>query len=153
MLGRRMFDWPSKGRLNPALEMERLSRDISQLSSAVLGRPGLWFLPSHVFPAVNITEDKEKYYVRAELPGMRAEEISVEVDGKNLAISGERKISFEGQNARYHRREREAGKFSRGIALPGEINADHIDAKMVNGILTVALEKSTTSKPKQIRVN
>jgi HSP20 family protein len=105
-----------------------------------------------VFPAINITEDKEKYYVRAELPGMKANEVQVEVTGRNLAISGERKIQSEGENAKYHRREREAGKFSRVIGLPGEVNADSVDARLVNGLLTVTIDKSMAAKPKQITV-
>ncbi|MGD8365922.1 MAG: Hsp20/alpha crystallin family protein, partial [Desulfobacterales bacterium] len=53
----------------------------------------------------------------------------------------------------YHRREREAGKFSRVIGLPGDIDSNSVEAKMVNGILTVVISKSEASKPKQISVN
>ena len=126
MLARRMFDLPGMGWRNPFSELERMKREMDQLTSAVLGGPGFRFLPSRVFPAVNITEDKDKYYVRAEFPGIKADEIDVQVNGRNLAISGERKIQSEGENARYHRREREAGKFSRVIGLPGEITADEV---------------------------
>jgi HSP20 family protein len=152
MVTRRLFDLPAMGWRNPFTEMERMARDMNLLANAALGRPMFRFAPSRVFPAVNITEHKEKYYVRAELPGITADEIELQVTGRNLAISGERKIRSEGETAKYHRREREAGKFSRIIGLPGDIDADNIDAKMVNGVLTVSIGKSEAAKPKQISV-
>lgn len=109
-------------------------------------------MPSGVFPAINLTENKDHYYVRAELPGMKSQEIDIQVAGRNLSISGERQIQSEGENARYHRREREAGKFSRIISLPDEINADKIDAHLLNGVLTVTVAKAEAVKPKQITV-
>jgi HSP20 family protein len=105
-----------------------------------------------VFPLINLTEDKDNYYVRAELPGVKGEEIDIQVTGKNLAISGERRIVAEKENARYHRREREAGTFSRMVGLPGEIDADKVEANLENGILTIVVAKAEIAKPKQISV-
>ena len=154
MIERRMFRVPGMVWRNPLTEeMERIKRDMSKLTKAMFSRPELPFPPSRVFPAVNITEDKDRYYVRAELPGIKSDEIDVQVDGRNLAISGERKIQSEGENARYHRREREAGKFSRVIGLPGDINADKVNAEMDNGVLTIAIDKAEAAKPRQISVN
>jgi len=62
-----------------------------------------------VFPFINLSENKDSYFVRAEMPGLKADDISISVTGNNLSISGERKIASEGENVRYHRREREAG--------------------------------------------
>jgi HSP20 family protein len=106
-----------------------------------------------VFPLTNLTEDKNKYYIRAELPGVKGEELDIQVTGKNLAISGERKIAAAEEGARYHRREREAGSFSRMIGLPGEIDADNVEANLENGILTIAISKAEIAKPKQISVS
>jgi HSP20 family protein len=105
-----------------------------------------------VFPLVNLTEDKNSYYVRAELPGVKADALDIQVTANNLAISGERKIAAEEEGARYHRREREAGTFSRITALPGDIDSDKVDAKLENGILTVVVSKAEAAKPKQIAV-
>jgi len=137
---------------NPFADLENLTRRMDLLTNAMYGRPGTSVMMPKVFPAINITEDKDKYYVRAELPGIKANEIQVEVTGKNLSISGERKIQSEGKNTKYHRREREAGRFSRVIGLPGEVDADSVDARLVNGLLTVAITKSAAAKPKQITV-
>jgi HSP20 family protein len=105
-----------------------------------------------VYPLINLTEDKDKYYVRAELPGVKGDELDIQVTGNNLAISGERKISAEDEDARYHRREREAGTFSRMIGLPGEVNADKVEAHLANGILSIEVSKAEVAKPKQISV-
>ena len=153
MIARRMINFPSTGWQNPFEEMGRMVEQMDVLTKAMLGRPGMRLSPTRVFPTVNITEDKDNFFVRAELPGIKSDEIDVMVNGRNLTITGERKIQFEGENAKYHRREREAGKFSRVIGLPGDIDADKVDAKMVNGVLTVIISKSETSRPKQITVN
>lgn len=87
-----------------------------------------------VFPLLNLTEDKNNYYVRAELTGVKGDELDIQVTGKNLAISGERKFAAEEEGARYHRREREAGIFSRMIGLPGEVDTDKVEANLENGI-------------------
>jgi HSP20 family protein len=104
-----------------------------------------------VYPLVNLTEDKDKYYVRAELPGVKGDDLDIQVTGNNLAISGQRKIEAE-EGVRYHRREREAGTFSRMIGLPGEVDSDKVDAKLENGLLTIAIHKAEAAKPKQISI-
>jgi HSP20 family protein len=105
-----------------------------------------------VFPLVNLTEDKNGYYVRAELPGLTAGELNISVTGNSLSISGQRKIASEGQDIRYHRREREAGSFNRIVSLPGEVDSDKVEAKLKDGILTVHVPKAEVAKPKQITV-
>ena len=105
-----------------------------------------------VFPLINLSEDKDNYFVRAEMPGLKADDINISVTGSNLSISGERKIPSEGEDVRYHRREREAGTFSRVVALPGEVDADKVEARHEQGILTVVIPKAEAAKPKQITV-
>ena len=153
MFARRLFDFPSMGWQHRFSDLEHLSRQMDRLTQAAMGRPGLNWLSAKVFPAVNLTEDKDRYYVRAELPGIKADDLDIQVNGRTLTVSGERTIPSEGEKTRYHRKEREAGKFSRVIGLPGDIDADNVEAKMVNGVLTVAIAKSEASKPKQITVN
>ena len=105
-----------------------------------------------MFPLINLTENKDNYYIRAELPGVKGEELDIQVTANNLAISGERKIAAEEEGAKYHRREREAGSFSRMIGLPGDINSEKVDARMEDGILTIVVAKAEAAKPKQITV-
>ncbi len=153
MFARSLINFPPTGRQNPFTGLERLARQMDLLTKAMEAAPATGWPGSSVFPAVNVTEDTDKYYVRAELPGIKADAIDLQVNGRNLMISGERKIPSEGDTARYHRREREAGKFSRVLGLPGDINADSVDARMTNGVLMVTISKAEAAKPKQIKVN
>ena len=105
-----------------------------------------------VFPLINLTEDKDNYYIRAELPGLKADELDISVTGGTFSISGERKLPVEDEKARYHRREREAGSFSRIVNLPAQIDAGKVEAQCSDGVLTVTLPKAEAVKPKQISV-
>lgn len=153
MLARRLINYPTMGWRHPFAELEHMSRQMDRLSQGLMGRTGLGWRPASVFPAINLTEDADNYYIRAELPGIRADVLDIQTVGRNLTISGERTITSEGENVKYHRREREAGKFSRIIGLPGDINTDKVDAKLANGMLTVTIAKADVAKPKQITVN
>ena len=114
---------------------------------------GLWGEPAAgVFPLMNITEDKSNYYVRAELPGIKADELEMSVTGDTLSVSGERKLPVEDERAQYHRSEREAGRFSRIVTLPGQLNTGKVEARCTDGVLTVTLPKAEAAKPKQITV-
>ena len=132
-------------------ELERMRNDMGRLFDQATGR-SLQTTTAGVFPLVNVTEDKDNYFVRAELPGLKAEELNIAVTGNSLTISGERKIPSEGDDVRYHRREREAGSFSRIIALPGDVEVDNVEAGLIDGILTVTVPKAEVAKPKQITV-
>ena len=153
MFARGLFNYPTMGWRNPFNELERMSRQMDRLTQSLTGRPGLGWRPARVFPAINLTEDTDNYYVRAELPGIKADELDIQAVGRNLTISGVRTIASEGENVRYHRREREAGKFSRIIDLPGDINTNKVDAKLVNGLLMVTIAKADAAKPRQITIN
>jgi HSP20 family protein len=114
---------------------------------------GLWRqMPAGVFPLMNVTEDTDKYYVRAELPGLSAGELDISVTGDTLSISGQRKLASEDEKAQYHRREREAGRFSRIVTLPGQTDTEKVEASCTDGVLTVTLPKAEAAKPKQISV-
>jgi len=146
----RPVDWPTRpwGGFD---ELDRMRRDVDRLFEGLAGR--FFREPSAgVFPLTNITENDSQYYVRAELPGMVSDEIDISVTGDSLSISGERKIRSEKEEANYHRREREAGKFSRMISLPGQIDTEKVEARCVDGVLTITLPKAEAAKPRQITV-
>jgi len=153
MFARPLFNYPTMGWRHPFAELERMSRQMDRLSQGLMGRPELAWRTAKVYPAINLTEDSDNYYVRAELPGIKADALDIQAVGRNLTISGERTIASEGEGVKYHRREREAGKFSRIIGLPGDINTEKVDAKLVNGLLTVTIAKADAAKPKQITVS
>jgi len=151
MIARRIFDSPFSGTRNPFLELNQMRQDMGRLFDQFETSPHRP-LRAGVFPLINITEDKDNYYVRAELPGLIADDLEITATGHNLSISGERKIPSAGDHVKYHRREREAGKFGRVIGLPGEIDATKVDAGLVDGILTVRVPKAEAAKPKQITI-
>jgi len=146
MIVRRLTGWRS-----PFEELERMRREMDWLTEGLTG--GLFREPAAgVFPLMNVTEDNDNYYVRAELPGLRADELNISVTGDTISISGERKLPVEDKKARYHRREREAGKFSRIVSLPTQVDTGKVQARCADGILTVVLPKAEAAKPKQIAV-
>lgn len=150
MIYRRLFNVPAWRFRSPLDELHRMRQQMEQMleSAATPNQREA----AGVLPLINLTEGKDNYYVRAELPGVQGDELDIQVTANNLAISGERKIAAEDEGARYHRREREAGTFSRMIGLPGEVDTDKVEAKLENGILTVVISKAEIAKPKQITV-
>ncbi|RLB97271.1 MAG: Hsp20/alpha crystallin family protein [Deltaproteobacteria bacterium] len=152
MIYRRMFGVPSWNVRSPFGELELMRQQVDNFLSRV-SEGGMPSLHAGVFPSINLTEDKDHYYIRAELPGISSEELDIQATVNNLSISGERQIATEKDNVRYHRKEREAGKFSRAISLPGDIDPDGVSASLNNGILKVSVPKAEKAKPKQITIN
>lgn len=152
MIYRRLFDFPTYGHRGVFHELDNMRRQFDRFmniySSASRQSAG-----AGVFPQLNVAEDANKFYIHAELPGVKSNELDIQATGKTISISGERLIHSENDNARYHRREREGGKFSRVLALPSDIDADRIEAKLENGILTVMVPKAEAVKPRQIKIN
>jgi HSP20 family protein len=101
---------------------------------------------------MDVSEDREHFYVKAELPGMRKEDIEISLHNGALSISGERKAENTYENAETHRTERFFGRFQRSISLPSAIAADQVKAHYKDGVLTVTLPKTEEAKPKQIDV-
>ena len=149
MIYRRFFNFPTYRVRSPWEGLHQMRQQLDQMFDDTQSQR----VSAGVFPMINLTEDKDNYYVHAELPGVKGDELDIQVTGKNLAISGERKIAAEVEDARYHRREREAGTFSRMIGLPGEVDTDKVDAKLDNGILSIVVSKAEVAKPKQISVS
>ena len=151
MFYRRLFNVPTWGFNRTFRDFDRLQRQMDELYGALSGA-SLPMPSAGVFPLTNVTEDSDNYYVRSELPGIKSEDLNIQVTAEGLSISGERKISEEGDRVKYHRRERESGKFSRLINLPKKVDVDKVEASMENGILKVTIPKSEGSKPRQITV-
>jgi len=105
-----------------------------------------------VFPPMNVTQDDDNFYVRAEVPGIRASELSISALRNRLSIAGRREIPEERGRVSYHRKERAEGTFSRTVTLPTEIDAQRVDARYADGILTLTLPKAEEAKPRQIVV-
>jgi len=103
-------------------------------------------------PALDLYEDKENVVVRAEVPGMRKEDIEISLHDGVLTLSGERKLEAKSKDAEVYRSERFVGRFQRTLTLPAPVNADKVNATYSDGILTVTLPKTEEAKPKHIPV-
>lgn len=151
MIYRTLFGAPRRPVGSSSADVEGLRRQMDRMLDAFSRNlPGR--VDAGVYPAINITEDPNAFHVSAELPGVKSADLDLNVTANQLTLAGERKIGDEATDVRYHRREREAGRFSRAIALPGDLNTDSVKAKLVDGILTVTIPKAERAKPRQITV-
>ncbi|MFP4014451.1 MAG: Hsp20/alpha crystallin family protein [Chitinispirillaceae bacterium] len=103
-------------------------------------------LTGKMWPRVDINEDKERFVVRADLPGMKKEDINVSIEGDTLTISGEKKEEFKKEEGAYSHFERSYGTFNRAFTLPENVDKDKVDAKYKDGVLELSLIK--TGEPK-----
>jgi HSP20 family protein len=104
-------------------------------------------------PALDLYEDKDNFVVKAELPGMKREDIEVSLHEGSLSISGERKSEEKHADAEVYRTERFFGRFQRTVTLPTPVAAAKVKAAYKDGVLTITLPKTEEAKPKQIEVN
>jgi len=103
-------------------------------------------------PAVDIFEDQDGVHVKADLAGVKPEDIKVEVENKVLTISGQRRLEHEEKRDNYHRVERFYGGFTRSFALSDDVSSDEIEAKYENGVLDLRLPKRPAAKRREIAV-
>jgi len=104
-------------------------------------------------PTIDLYEDRDHLVLKAELPGMKKEDIDISLHGEVLTLSGERKEEETFDKAETYRAERFLGRFQRTLTLPVGVDASKVQASYKDGILTVTLPKAEEAKPKQIQVN
>jgi HSP20 family protein len=103
-------------------------------------------------PAVDIYEEKDSIFVKAELPGVKPEDVRIDVENNVLSIRGERKLEREEDREGYHRLESSYGSFTRSFALPESVDAQKVDAEINEGILTVRIAKRPEINARRIEV-
>lgn len=151
MLLRRV--WPSRPAFeNPFAEFDQLRREMLRVFDTVAGGDSARELSAGVFPPMNVTQDDNNFYLRAEVPGIKAKDLSISALRNRISISGKREIPQENERTSYHRKERAEGAFNRTITLPSEVASDRIEARTSDGILTLTLPKAEETKPRQIAV-
>lgn len=150
MIVRRLSRRPSFSATYPFDAFEGIRRDMFRLMDALTSAES--DLPSAgVFPLLNVTQDRDNFYVRAEMAGVRAEGLNITAANRTVTLSGRRNVGEE-QGVSYHRKERAEGEFNRSITLPGDFDSARVDARYANGILTLVLPKPEQAKPRQIAV-
>ena len=131
-------------------EMDRLQKEMNNLFSD--------FSPTRTrtapsFPSLNVWADEESVMITAEIPGVKADDLEISVDGGNLTISGSRTADEIPEGGIQHRRERGYGKFTRSINLPFEVETDEVEASLKNGVLHLMLPRAEEDKPKKISIS
>jgi HSP20 family protein len=104
------------------------------------------------YPPVNVFNEGEDFVVVAELPGVRKEDLDVQVRGDTLRIKGKKTVGYE-PKASVHRREREAGEFDRTLTLPAQLDAAKVAAEYRDGVLTVRLPRAESERPRSVAIN
>ena len=104
-------------------------------------------------PPVDVYEDEHKVVLKLEVPGIKQEDLKINVENNSLTISGERKFEKEEKEENFHRIERRYGNFYRAFTLPSTVDAENIHANYDSGILKVEMLKKAEAKPKQINVS
>ena len=101
---------------------------------------------------VDLWETKDAYQLRADLPGLTADDIAINVTGDTVVLSGEHKPATDVASEGYLRQERRSGKFQRGFTLPVQIDSNAVTATFANGVLELVLPKAESVKPKTVKI-
>lgn len=141
-------------RFDPYRELSALQDQFSRALGSALGRTSREdeTLAAWV-PPVDITEEKDRILITAELPGFQDNEISIQTENGMLTISGERKFEKETEGRNYHRVERAYGQFLRSFSLPNNVDREKIKAEFKNGLLKIELPKREDAKPRSIQIS
>ncbi len=138
---------------NPFAEIERMQKRIDKIlkNSYRLNILNKKNVKSFFEPDIDIKETPEEYIIRLDLPGMDKDKINIEIRGRTLIISGERKLEKIEKNEHFFRKERSFGYFSRSIPIPEDSDISKINAKYKKGVLTIRIKKAKINKKKSKR--
>lgn len=147
-------------RATPSYPMFQLHREIDRLfDEAFRGFPSVFregfewpeITPIMLAPNLDIKETDENYVISVEIPGVAKEDVDIRLDGDTLTIHGEKKQEKKEDKENYHCVERHYGSFERVLTIPKDANADNIDAKFKDGVLTINIKRQAKSAPKEVK--
>jgi HSP20 family protein len=134
-------------------ELSSLRREMDDLWNRFFGeRPLARGLTEEWWPSVDVSETKDNFVIKAELPGLDAKDVDVSISGNVLTLKGEKKKEQEEKNEHHYRAERYYGSFQRTFQLPTNVKADKVEAAFDKGVLRVTLPKVEEARKKQIEV-
>lgn len=146
-------------RFNPMRDLVELEKEFSKMFNALENRFGIprskeieEYENAVWMPLTDIFEDKDKYTLKLDLPGIKKEDVKISYVNGQLSISGERVQEGEYKDAKCHRIERSFGKYFRSFNLPEHIQTDKISAEFKDGQLTITVPKAEEAKPKEIEI-
>ena len=126
-------------------------REIEDMMSRMFGDGEQWGTDM-MAPSVDLSETETQVDVQVDVPGMKAEDLDIQINGNLLTISGERKEEKEEKGRTFHRVERTEGSFSRTLRLPCVVTEDKVSAKYEDGVLKVSMPKAEEAKAHRIKV-
>ncbi len=134
---------------SPFAELEELREQFNRLFNVQENNKNYDFVPR-----VNTREGDDAYYIEVDLPGVKKEDININVDNDTLTISGERKVSDEHKDDNFYKIESVYGKFERSFSLPEDVDTDKIEAEHKNGVLEIKIPKvaKVEKTPKKIEI-
>ena len=143
-------------RVNPFRAMDMMTRDMNRSFNTFEGSSQC--VSANFTPRIDISEDENKIYMSAEVPGIAKENVNLTINDENvLIIKGEKKSSYKiddkEKEASCVRTERSYGTFSRSFVLPDNIDTESIKANYKDGVLDISIDKKEPEKPKEISVN
>lgn len=135
---------------------EDFSTDMERVFDSVLGRTFGTMLRNGAtekfLPTLDLAETVEGFEIDVDLPGVKAEDVKLELHDSQLIISGKRERVSDRKDKNFHYVERSSGSFVRTVVLPSEVDSDKIEAHYENGMLHIKLPKSAKSQPKKIEI-
>lgn len=138
---------------SPFAELQSFQDQIGRMLDSTLGRDeDSSLMRGNWIPPVDVAEEGDNLILKAELPGMKEEDIEIEFENGVLTLKGERSFETDKSERNYHRIERSYGKFVRSFNLPRSVDADAIEANYENGVLEITIPKREEAKPRQIRI-
>ena len=137
--------------LDPFDALLRLQEGLQRAFDRPVERWGWERSTRGVFPPVNVFRKRDGYVVRLEVPGLTAENLTVETEGNTLTVSGKRDTGAVATES-VHRRDRRSGEFSRSLQLPDDLDLEAATASYERGILTIRVPRSESSKPRRIEI-
>ena len=142
---------------NPGLRhlpIQDWANDIEQVFDRFLGKPLASMANNNdsFVPSLDIAETEKEYLVHVDLPGVKSEDVKLEIHEDRLAISGKRHSETKTEGKNFHRIERSSGEFYRTVVLPNTVDHDKVEADFKDGVLNVRLPKSLKTQPKKIEI-
>jgi len=152
VLPERRSDAVSRWRRDPLNELEQVTETMRRMLEQTLGgaAPGTGDRSAWI-PMVDIEEEDDAYVVEAELPGVKREDVNIEIVGNELSITGE--IKERQRKGVVRRQTRRVGRFAYRLTLPEHVDADKVDAKLDNGVLRVRVPKAERAQRRKIEVS
>lgn len=138
-------------RWEPLRELGSLQSEMNRLFNTMFEGPGQRAAQRWV-PAMDLVEADDAFVLRADLPGVSQEDVSIEVDDQLLTVAGERKSDHQAREDGFYRLERAFGGFSRSLTLPKGVDAAAVTASFSQGVLEVRIPKPAEAKPRRIRI-